>query len=42
MIFDKLEKAIKDTPFKHILDNIYGGKVSNLFTCDKCNQVKIR
>jgi hypothetical protein len=25
-----------------MLDNMYGGKVSNLFTCDKCNKVKIR
>lgn len=25
MIFDKLEYGLKDTPFKYILDGVYGG-----------------
>ena len=29
MAFDKIETALKDTPFKHILDDVYGGKTCN-------------
>lgn len=26
MIFDKLETSIKPTPFRYLLDGVYGGK----------------
>jgi ubiquitin carboxyl-terminal hydrolase 34 len=42
MIFDKLEKGIKDTPFRHILDNVYGGRSCTQLTCSKCKAVKQR
>lgn len=29
MAFDKIETGLKDTPFKYILDDVYGGKTCN-------------
>lgn len=42
MVIDQLEKCVKDTPFKTIFENIYGGKTTNMLTCDKCQKVKTR
>jgi ubiquitin carboxyl-terminal hydrolase 34 len=33
MIFDKLETAIKPTPFKYLLDGVYGGKTCTQLVC---------
>lgn len=29
MCFDKIETGLKETPFKYILDDVYGGRYSN-------------
>jgi ubiquitin carboxyl-terminal hydrolase 34 len=42
MIFDKLEDAIKGTPFKRVIDSIYRGKLTNTLTCSKCKKAKHR
>lgn len=42
MIFDKLEKGLKDTPFRHILDSVYGGRSCSQLTCSSCKAVKER
>ena len=42
MIFDRLENALKPTPFKKILDSIYGGKTITQLICSNCNNVKSR
>lgn len=42
MIFDKLEEAIKNTPFKRVIDTIYRGKLTNTLTCSKCKKGKSR
>ena len=42
MIFDKLENGLKETPFKYILDSIYGGKTCNQIICSGCGTVKNR
>ena len=38
MIFDKLEFAIKPTPFRQVLEGIYGGKTSTEFICSECKK----
>jgi hypothetical protein len=40
MIFDKLEKGVKNTPFKHLLEDVYGGKLCTQLICTSCNAVK--
>jgi ubiquitin carboxyl-terminal hydrolase 34 len=40
MIFDKLESSLKSTPFKGILESVYGGQTANVFTCKKCGFVR--
>jgi len=35
-IFDKIERAMKPTPFKTILDSIYQGKTCNVKICKNC------
>lgn len=40
MFFDQLENKIKNTPFKNIIENFYGGKTTNLFNCHDCKQTK--
>ena len=40
MLFDQLENKIKSTPFKRVIEEYYGGKTTNLFTCHDCNQTK--
>ena len=42
MFLDRLEKGMKDTPFKRVVECNYTGKVSNLLTCDKCQKSKVR
>ena len=33
MIFDKLENGLKDTPFKYILEGIFGGSTLGQLIC---------
>ena len=33
MIFDKLEKSLKPSPFKGILDSVFSGKIANIYKC---------
>lgn len=42
MLFDRLENALKPTPFKNILNDIFGGKICSQLTCHTCKQVKSR
>jgi ubiquitin carboxyl-terminal hydrolase 34 len=42
MIFDKLENALRPTPFKFILDGVYGGKTCTELTCSQCSNIKCR
>ena len=42
MIFDKLETGLKNTPFRHILDSVYGGKTCQQLICAGCGHVKSR
>lgn len=40
MIFDKIERGISNTPFKHILDGIFGGKTCSQLICKNCGEVR--
>jgi len=42
MLFDKLEKGIKDTPFRQVLDSVYGGRSCTQLICSECKAVKER
>jgi|JI61114C2RNA_FD_contig_121_24563_length_4631_multi_2_in_0_out_0_3 ubiquitin carboxyl-terminal hydrolase 34 len=42
MLLDRLEKSMKDTPFRRVVECNYTGKVSNLLTCEKCQKSKVR
>ena len=42
MIFDKLETGLKSTPFRHILNSVYGGKTCQQLICSNCHHVKSR
>ena len=42
MIFDKLETGLKNTPFRHILNSVYGGKTCQQLICSNCHYVKSR
>ena len=42
MIFDKLENGLKATPFKSLLDNVYGGRVCTQLICSECGKKKER
>lgn len=42
MIFDKLENGIKQTPYKKILEGIYGGNKLYKTSCKNCGAVTTR
>lgn len=43
MIFEKLETGLKKTPFKNILDSVFGGKTTTQLICaGGCNKIKSR
>ena len=42
MIFEKLENGLKNTPFCQVLENVYGGKLSNQMICSECKNVTNR
>ena len=39
-IFDRLERSLKKTPFKGILDSVYSGEKINLIECKGCGYVR--
>lgn len=40
IFFDKLETSLKNTPFRHIMENIYGGKSCSQMICSGCGAIK--
>lgn len=42
MLFDKLENGVKPTPFKNIIQSVYGGKYCNQLVCSSCKKVSER
>lgn len=42
MIFDKLENGISRTPFKKLLNGVYGGSTCNQLKCSSCGMVRNR
>lgn len=42
MIFDKLERQLKHTPFSQITDSVYGGRTSNQTICHGCGKIRER
>ena len=42
MLFDKLENGIKESPFKNVINNIYGGKYCNELVCSSCKKASER
>lgn len=40
MIFDRLEYALKPTPFRNILESIFGGKTVTQLKCSECNHIR--
>ena len=43
MIFEKLETGLKKTPFRNILESIFGGKTTTQLICaGGCNKIKAR
>lgn len=39
-IFDRLEKGLKQTPFRQIMEGVYGGKTSNQIICHGCKNIR--
>lgn len=39
MIFDKIENGLKGTPFKRLLECVYGGKTQSQLVCSNCKVV---
>ncbi|KRW99755.1 Armadillo-type fold [Pseudocohnilembus persalinus] len=39
MAFDKIENGLKQTPFRYILDDVYGGKTVTQLICKDCGNV---
>ena len=42
VFFDKIETALKPTPFKNILNDVYGGKQINLMECGGCGNLRTK
>ena len=42
VFFDKIENALKPTPFKNILNDVYGGKQINLMECGGCGNLRTK
>lgn len=36
VIFDRLDRALKPTPFKGIMDSVFAGKIASVYTCKNC------
>jgi hypothetical protein len=33
---DTLERALKPTPYEHLLDSVFGGRICNITVCEDC------
>lgn len=42
IFFDRIETALKETPFKHIVEDVFGGKICNQTVCSNCKAVNER
>ena len=42
LFFDKIETSLKPTPFKRILEDVFGGKTCNQTVCSNCKAVNER
>ena len=40
ILFDRLERTLKPTPYKQLLQSVFGGKLCNQLICSQCKQVK--
>jgi ubiquitin carboxyl-terminal hydrolase 34 len=40
MILERLENALKPTPFRTILESVFGGKTVTQLTCAQCKYVR--
>ena len=36
VLFDTVERSLKDTPFEALIDELYRGNLSHLIICQKC------
>ena len=41
IFFDRIENLLKPTPFKNILNNVYGGKTIDLLGCTSCGHLRV-
>ena len=39
IFFDKIETALKPTPFRYIVEDVFGGKLANQTICSNCKAV---
>lgn len=37
---DKIEGALRDTPFRNLIQGVYGGKIATYVKCKKCGNVR--
>ncbi|KAL4448730.1 hypothetical protein ABPG74_012819 [Tetrahymena malaccensis] len=42
MIFEKLESSLRPTPFKYVLESVFGGQTISQMTCSSCGNVKAK
>ena len=42
IFFDKMETSLKNTPFKNIFEDIFGGRSCSQITCSGCGAIKER
>lgn len=42
MFFDKIEHCLKETPWKDLVINVYGGKMASQLICQGCGNVNER
>jgi ubiquitin carboxyl-terminal hydrolase 34 len=40
--FDRIETALKPTPFRYVVEDVYGGKICNMTICSNCKVVNER
>jgi ubiquitin carboxyl-terminal hydrolase 34 len=40
IFFDRIENAIKETPFKHVPKDVFGGKTVDVLTCSSCGHLR--
>ncbi|KAL4498387.1 hypothetical protein ABPG72_013193 [Tetrahymena utriculariae] len=42
MIFEKLETSLRPTPFRYVLESVFGGQTISKMTCSSCGNVKVK